>query len=161
MVARNIIFLLTLLVLNDPLKAADHTIHLWYSAMITDSCLSFLQKKVKPMIQDVCDKIVKKPRSNLLGKTWDFGGEGELRVVLTREKWFALLAYFDVPTGLSQRAASELRQKIASAPERVDYLDRRLLTRPPNCRLGTAKFRSDGLLLPFGHPRAAYRVPNP
>ena len=113
------------------------------------------------MIQDVCDKIAKKPLSNLLGKTWKFGNEGELRVVLTGEKWFDLLAYCDVPTGLSQNAASELRRKIASAPERVDYLDRRLLTRPPNCRLGTAKFRSDGLLLPFGHPRAAYRVPNP
>lgn len=160
-VARNIILLLIFLVLNDPSEAAEYTLHLWYSAMVTNHCLTFLQTRLKPMIQEVCDKIAKKPRTTLLGKTWSFGSRGALRVVLTKEKWDALLGFLVVPAGLSQAKAHELRKKIVNAPERRDYVDRRLLTRPPNCRLGTAKFRSDGLLLPFGHPRAAHSVPNP
>lgn len=160
-VARNVVLLLTCLVLNNSHKAAEYMLHLWYSTMVTEECLMFLQTKLKPMIQEVCNKIATKSRSTLLGKSWSFGSQGHLRVVLTKEKWDALLGFLDVPASLSQEKAYELRRKIVKAPERLDYVDRRLLTRPPNCRVGTAKFRSDGLLLPFGHPRAAYSVPNP
>ncbi|KAK7755620.1 hypothetical protein SLS62_002229 [Diatrype stigma] len=118
-----------------------------------------LVNKVKPLVEEVCNKTAKKLGSALLAKTWKFG-QSSLRLVLTRDNWLALLAYFDVPQGLTKDTAQSVRQKVMSAPERVDYVHRAFCTKSPSSRLGMAKFRDDGILLPFGQPRGAFTVPN-
>ncbi|KAH8168147.1 hypothetical protein CIB48_g29 [Xylaria polymorpha] len=83
-VARNLVFLLIMLVEEDPITAAEALLHVWYSALVTESCYALLQKKLKPIVQDVCDKVAGKHNRALLGKTWTFG-DNTLRLILTRE----------------------------------------------------------------------------
>ncbi|KAI0904588.1 hypothetical protein F4823DRAFT_628512 [Ustulina deusta] len=159
-VARNVIFLLIFFVEGNPGVAAEHVLHIWYSALITESCHGILLKGLKPLIEQVCNKIAQKPGSALLGKTWKFGGSS-LRLVLTRDNWFSLLSYFDVPRGLTKDTAQQLRQRVVSAPGRVDYVDRAMYTKSPTGKAAMTKFRDDGLLLPFGQPREEFTTPNP
>ena len=159
-VARNLVFLLIMFVEEDPHTAAEYMLHVWYSALVTEACYNVLQKKLKPLIEDVCDKIVGRPNRSLLGKTWTFGGSS-LRLVLTREAWVKLPSYFDVPNGMTKETAQAVRQAVVNVPSRVDYVDRAVLMRPPHLGLGMIDFRNHGVLVPFGQSRDAFIVPNP
>ncbi|KAI1122573.1 hypothetical protein F5Y10DRAFT_287042 [Nemania abortiva] len=159
-VARNLIFLLIFLVEDDPIIASECVLHLWYSAFIPDSCNHILRKNIKPLIEEVCGKIEQKTATTRLGKTWQFG-ESSVRLVLSRENWMSLLRYLDVPQGLTKNTAQQVRQKVMSAPERIDYVDRALCTMSPSAKMGMMKFREDGILLPFGQTRETFTHPNP
>ncbi|KAI0531843.1 hypothetical protein GGR58DRAFT_518185 [Xylaria digitata] len=159
-VARNLIFLLIMLTEEDPNTAAESMLHVWYSALVTEACYTLLQKKLKPLIEDVCNKIAGKLCKTLLGKTWNFGGNS-LRLVLTREAWMKLPSYFDVPSGMTKETAQAVRQAVVNAPSRVDYVDRALLVRSPAMGLGMIKYRNSGVLVPFGQACEAFVIPNP
>ncbi|OTB03265.1 hypothetical protein M426DRAFT_60852 [Hypoxylon sp. CI-4A] len=159
-VARNAIFLLVFFVEENPGVAAQFVLHIWYSAMITDSCRNMLQDKIRPMVKDVCDKIMHQSKSTLFSKTWTFG-TSSLQLVLTLENWLSLLSYFNAPKGLSQDAARRVRQETMSAPQRVDSIERMMCLMPPLARVGMAKFREDGILVPFGQSRRDFTIPNP
>ncbi|KAI0198154.1 hypothetical protein F4808DRAFT_472945 [Astrocystis sublimbata] len=165
-VARNAIMLLIFFVEDNPVVASECVVHVWYSTLITDACQQMLLSKVLPMIEDVCTKIAQKPGPTLLGKTWQFG-TSSLRLVLTRDDWFALRRYLDIPRGtsntepLSKDDAQRLRQKVTCDPERIDHVDWALLSMSPSTRLATTKFREDGVLLPFAQSRGHYTCPNP
>ncbi|KAI0437529.1 hypothetical protein F4803DRAFT_565994 [Xylaria telfairii] len=159
-VARNLVFLLIMFVEEDPITAAEALLHVWYSALVTELCYTLLQKKLKPIIQEVCDKVAGKPDHALLGKTWTFG-DNALRLILTREAWMKLPEYFDVPPGMTADRAHAVRDAVVNAPSRADYVDRALLTRLPAQGLGVIKFRKDGILVPFGQHRKAFVLPNP
>ncbi|RAL62446.1 hypothetical protein DID88_005012 [Monilinia fructigena] len=47
------------------------------------------------------------------------------------------------------------------SPLRRDYIDRAFYTRPPAWRVCATKFRTDGILLPFGQSRKDFNMPNP
>ncbi|KAI1262719.1 hypothetical protein F5Y18DRAFT_438850 [Xylariaceae sp. FL1019] len=159
-VARNLIFLLIMFNEEDPNTAADAMLHVWYSAFVTESCYNLLQKKLKPMVEEVCSTIARKHSRGLFGKTWNFGN-GSLRMVLTREAWLKLPSYFDVPSGLTTEAAHAVRQAVVNAPSRIDYVDRAILKMSPAIAVGMIAYRKHGVLVPFGQPRDAFTVPNP
>ncbi|KAI0379388.1 hypothetical protein F5Y04DRAFT_290284 [Hypomontagnella monticulosa] len=159
-VARNMILLLVFFVERDPIMAAEYVIHLWYSMFITEPCHELLQSKLKPMVINVCNKISEKPGSKLLRKTWVFEGN-RLRLTLTRDNWFSLLSYFDTPPGITMEVAQQVRRRVVSAPERIDYVDRVLSIQAPSTRLCIVKFREDGILLPFSQSRHDFTVVNP
>ncbi|KAF2967727.1 hypothetical protein GQX73_g5860 [Xylaria multiplex] len=144
-VARNLIFLLIMFIEKDSNTAAEFMLHVWYSALVTEACYTLLQKKLKPLIEDVCNKIAGKPSRTLLGKTWHFGGSS-LRLVLTREAWIRLPSYFNVPNGMTKKKAHAVRQAVVN---------------PPLAGLGMIKYRNCGVLLPFGQPCEAFVIPNP
>ncbi|KAH9908637.1 hypothetical protein F4778DRAFT_776922 [Xylariomycetidae sp. FL2044] len=160
-VARNAILLLIFFVEEDPVAAAEHSLHTWYSALITASCHDVLLRKVKPLVESVCDKIAHKSGSIVLGKTWTFGENRSLRLVLTRDNWFSLLSHLDTPQGFTKDAAQRVRQRVVAAPERVDYVDGVLCVKSPTAKFGMMKFRQDGILLPFGQSRRTFVIPNP
>lgn len=145
---------------KDRVMAAEYMLHVWYSAFVTEACYDFLQKRLKPLIEDVCNKIVGEPMTRLFGKTWDFGSSS-LRLVLTREAWIKLPSYFDVPQAMTKERAHAIRQTVMHAPSRVDSLDGAILLRSPTMGLGTVKHREDGILVPFGQSRKAFTIPNP
>ncbi|KAI1359481.1 hypothetical protein F5Y08DRAFT_349648 [Xylaria arbuscula] len=159
-VARNLIMLLLMLVEEDRVVAAESMLHIWYSALVTEACYTLLQEKIKPIIEDVCNKTVGKPGQSIFGKTWTFGGSS-VRVVLTRVAWVQLLSYFEVPTRMTKKTAHDVRQAVVNAPSRVDFVDRSILMQPPNRGLGTIKYRQDGILIPFGQSHDAFIIPNP
>ncbi|KAI3324399.1 hypothetical protein HD806DRAFT_522187 [Xylariaceae sp. AK1471] len=144
------------------LETAEIMIHLWYSAFLPISLLSKLQSIVKPLIVEVCAKIAAKPPDTVLGKTWQFLHNTTIRVVLRKEDWLKLERYLDNPTGLEFDTACKIRSAIVLAQERADYRDRWYYKdATPFMRIAKRRFREDGLLLPFGHPRTGFNTPNP
>lgn len=159
-VARNAIMLILLLAVDDTEAAVDCVLHIWYSAQITKAHLDLLNTSVRPVIQEMCTKIVGKADGKLLGKTWCFGNR-TIRIVLTKQAWNATLLYLDLPDGLSSQRAHNVRVAITLAPQRKDNLERYLFEIPPAQRVCSLKFRKDGILLPFGYSRDAHSIPNP
>lgn len=159
-VSRNAIMLLLALTEEDPLVAAENIIHLWYSAFITQSLQNILKGKIRELVQDVCTKIEGKPSCAVLGKTWTFG-RSSLRLVLAKKQWLDLLACLEPPPGLTIEKALLIRRDVTLAPQRVDYRERIYLTKPPGDRASHQKYREEGVLVPFGAPRALFIVPNP
>ncbi|GAW19318.1 hypothetical protein ANO14919_088040 [Xylariales sp. No.14919] len=159
-VARNLIFLLMMFVEENPAVAAENVLHLWYSALITESCYDMFRSRLKPLVEEVCDKIARKPGYTKLRKAWKFG-ESSVQVVMTRNGWFSLLSYFDVPQGLTKDVAQQARQIVMSAPERIGYVDSVMCTKSPTGKLAMRKFRDNGLLLPFGQLGEEFTIPNP
>ncbi|KAF2792338.1 hypothetical protein K505DRAFT_307801 [Melanomma pulvis-pyrius CBS 109.77] len=166
-VARNAILLLFVLTsLEDPQRSitgiAESVIHIWYSALLPANLLSSLQSEVKPLIAAVCAKIAKRAPDAVLGKTWTFASGSTLRLSLRQQEWLRLERFSDVPTGFGVEEAKKVRAAIVLAPERMDYRERWYYKDTnPFMRLSKQRFREDGLLLPFGHPRMGFDVPNP
>ena len=167
-VARNVILLLFAFVsLEDtsPSSVPDiaaSLIHIWYSAFLPTNLLSSLKAKVQPLIGAVCAQMEIKPPDTLLGKTWTFLEGSTLRLVLQQKEWLRLHQFLDVPNGLTLEKARSIRAATVLAPERLDYRERWYYKdATPSMRLAKQRFREDGLLLPFGHPRTGFDVPNP
>lgn len=158
-VARNSILLLTSLHFG-PSEATPIMLHLWYSAFIPEQIFRLLQDEILPLIQQVCEKIQGKPATSLQAKTWSYG-ERSLRLVLSKTMWDRLPSYLQIPDGLSKAQAQNIMTSITLAEERRDYVDRALYNMPPAWRVCFAKFRKDGILLPFGQSRKGFDIPNP
>ncbi|KAH9206685.1 hypothetical protein DL95DRAFT_486583 [Leptodontidium sp. 2 PMI_412] len=158
-VARNVIILLSSLYF-DPDEATSIMLHIWYSALIPKQMLCSLQDKVLPLFQEVCSKIRDRPVVTLQSKTWSCGARS-LRLVLPKALWDRLPSYLEVPDGLSSAQAQGIMIATTLPPERRDYVDRAHYTRPPPWRVCTTRFRTDGILLPFGQPRSEFDTPNP
>ncbi|CAK4027567.1 Hypothetical predicted protein [Lecanosticta acicola] len=159
-VARNIIFVLIALTFDKTTDAVECMLHVWYSATIRQSDFDILINQVRPLIETVVDKIAGKASNQVLGKTWTFGANS-CRVELPKCLWDQLLAYFEVPKGLTAEGAYKIRKDVTLARERVDYRDRHMLLQIPAHRVGMSKFREDGILLPLGNSREKFTVPNP
>lgn len=159
-VARNL--LITLLALAAPAdsQTVDCMLHLWYSATITSAHLDLIQLHVRPLIRDIVSKVKDKPDDTILGKTWTFLA-GSCRTELARTQWSALLCLCEVPSQLSAEQAQRMRRAITLAPQRVDHRHRHLCAQKPAHRVSLMKFREDGILLPFGSSRQAFKVANP
>lgn len=159
-VGRNAIMLLLALTEDDPTVAAENIIHLWYSAFITQSLQDDLKGKIHELVQSICTKIEGKSPDTVLGKTWTFGSRS-LRLVLTKKQWFDILSSLEPPPGLTIERAREIRRNVTLADQRLDFRERRYFGQSPSLRASGQKFREDGVLLPFGTPRAAFIIPNP
>ncbi|KAI1210653.1 uncharacterized protein F4807DRAFT_459493 [Annulohypoxylon truncatum] len=167
--ARNAILLLLVLTsLDDESEKADiegvaeAVLHVWYSAMLTKDTLSQLQSKVKPLISEVCKGISTETSCLYVGKVWHFKSKCNLRLTLKEKDWVRALNFLEIPKHLTATKAQELRHAAVLAPERKDYRDRWYFKdASPSMRIAKERFREDGLLLPFGHPRVGFDYPNP
>ena len=93
---------------------------------------------------------------------WQFGQQRTLRLVLMKEEWLKLEKSLESPQGLGPDQARNIRIAVTLAPEREHYRDRWYFKYSmPSVRIAKRRFREDGLLLPFGHPRLSFDTPNP
>lgn len=157
--ARNIMMLLTAMHFN-PETAVPIMIHLWYSALLPAPIVRALQDSILPYVEDVCRQIHGKDGESLQAKTFRFGNRS-MRVVLRKHEWDKLVKMFFPPKGLSADAAKKIREATMMAPGRIDYIDRVLQNMSPAQRVGSWKFRTEGLLLPYGMSRKHFAIPNP
>ncbi|KAI1388290.1 uncharacterized protein F4822DRAFT_240795 [Hypoxylon trugodes] len=166
---RNVILLL--LMLKSLEEASDEAsidnlaetlIHVWYSAMITSDMLSQLESKVKPLVKEACFWTPFRESGDVLRKKWDFQSGASLDVSIERDTWSQLLKFLEVPEHLTAAKARDVRIATMLAPERQDYRDRwGFKDASPSMRVARQRFREDGILLPFGHPRLKFDIPNP
>ncbi|KAF7867297.1 hypothetical protein EAF04_005380 [Stromatinia cepivora] len=158
-VARNAILLLTALVF-DPVEAADIMLHIWYSAFVPESVPEKLQEQILPLIADICMKVRGRPEKSLQSKTWKFGTR-KLSLTLPKASWDLLPSFLKVPNGLTASQAQKVMVETTLAPSRRDYVERALYSKPPAWRFCAVRFRTDGILLPFGNSRKEFNTPNP
>lgn len=158
-VTRNIIMLLLLLMDDDPQRAADHIIHIWYSAFITEELSRTLQGQILKLVEGVCHETTQKQPDDLFPKTFAFT-RGSVRLVLIKRSWDALQSILK-PSNLTLQKAQDVRRAVTLAPSRADYRERAFFRQDPSSRFGSFRFRSDGILLPFGLPRNLFNIPNP
>ncbi|KAJ5063441.1 hypothetical protein J3E72DRAFT_413919, partial [Bipolaris maydis] len=157
--ARNAIMLLTALQF-EPDVAVPMIIHLWYSALLPRDMVQAIQSTILPMIEDVYQKIKKKPGNTLQAKTFDIDGRN-LSIALKKDEWARLATFCRVPEGLSAETAQQIRRRVTLAPERVDYRDKAMLKMPAGVRQGEMYFRHTGILLPYGCSTTDFDTPNP
>ncbi|PYI28678.1 hypothetical protein BP00DRAFT_480748 [Aspergillus indologenus CBS 114.80] len=159
-VIRNAILLLIALVVDDPNEAIDCIIHLWYSALVRESDIRVLSDRIRPLIQDVCNTRIDHGPSVPLSKTWTFG-PCSLSITLARAVWSRLLSYCNIPSDLTAASAQKIRTEQVFGASEKDLHEEHMIFLSPRQRLAYHKFRQDGLLLPFGHPRDDFVQPNP
>ena len=158
-VARNIILILVASTIEDERKASHCILHLWYSALIRRGDLELLTEFVLPLFQDVNNKIASRGSTSLFRKTWKFEA-GEISVILPVKEWKRLAAYCTPPELLTTARASIIRAAVTMANARKDYRERNLFAQKPADRVCQQKFLEDGILLPFGHSREEFVIPN-
>ena len=124
------------------------------------SHIDILKHRVRPLIENVCEKFKDlKPGFGLIN-TWKFG-QTSLGVVLEKSSWSQLLSFMEAPAGLTYEHARKIRTDSTLSEHRKDYRDRHMLCQSPTDRIASNKFREDGLLLPFGYPRDGFQEINP
>jgi hypothetical protein len=143
-----------------PEEAAPIMIHLWYSALIPSSVLVALRAKLLPLIHEVCVQADHQPYVPVFEMVFE-KNKASLRIELTREEWHRVRKYLQVPRRLSATTAAENRHEVTLAPSRKDELHRFLYAQPRYWRVSSVKFRTDGILLPFGCSRKEFDTPNP
>jgi len=135
-------------------------LHIWYSALIQDHLFRSLRNTILPLIQDMCIKTERQEPATLCSKRWTYF-TCSLRLALYLEQWKQLMSYFPVSDMLTTSEAIEARHATVLAPSRKDYPERALYGQSPRWRICTLRFRSDGILLPFGASREEFDIPNP
>ena len=172
-VARNAILLIFSLTALEEMTAkipdgpsrVESLIHLWYSASLPSDIIHQLTSRVKPLFADVCRQIstgAAEAAGTTVERTWFFSCGKSLRLALRKEDWFRLEALCDIPPDLTHQKARDIRTAITIAPERRDFRDRWYFKDcTPSTRMSKQKFHEDGLLVPFGHKRMGFDVPNP
>jgi hypothetical protein len=169
-VARNTIILLLVFASLDEISTdpasydtvAEALIHVWYSAFITQTLRSSLQDKVGALLQNRWTHTTQVTQDGKVKKTWSSSQDRALSVTLRAEQWPQIERFLKVPTALTTDDAREIRAAVVMSPERADYRDRWYYKDAyPSMRLAKRRFRIDSLLLPFGHPRTDFNVPNP
>ncbi|KAI0175856.1 hypothetical protein GGR52DRAFT_538469 [Hypoxylon sp. FL1284] len=155
---RNVLLLLLLLEEKDPVKAAENVIHLWYSAFMPESLRQVLQGRLFLIIESVCIRAADKANDAIVSNTWTFGSRS-LQVALTKHQWYLLLKLvISKPPPLEQ--AQRSRRKVMLAKRATDWRERYYYSQTPGARASSQKFKEEGILLPFGTPRAIFTVPN-
>jgi hypothetical protein len=107
--------LLLVAILCPPDKALEVILHIGYSIFITKELFQLLQERIKPPINDVCEKIRHKPGISLQSKSWTADGR-KLSLILQKSVRDELRAYLEVPAGLSKTKAQEIMVATTIAP---------------------------------------------
>jgi hypothetical protein len=169
-VARNAVMLLFVFAsLNDMSSShasygsvAEALIHLWYSAFVPSTLVNSLKDQVGSLLQDSLTHTIEATYDGMIRKTWTFSRSRVLAITLPKDRWPLVAEYLEVPAGLTEQSARKIRAAVVTSLERADYRDRWYFKdATPSMRLAKRRFRSDGLMLPFGHPRTRFNVPNP
>ncbi|KAF2875898.1 hypothetical protein BDV95DRAFT_285156 [Massariosphaeria phaeospora] len=165
-VARNITLLLFAFTSLDDERPVSETaeglIHLWYSAFLPNTLLDSVKARVGSLVKAVCTGIANKASGTLHKKRWKFRSGNTLHLSLQKKDWLRLGQFLHLPEGIGLEEARRLRCATVMAPERTDYRERWYYKdATPSMRLAKHRFREDGLLLPFGHPRIGFDTPNP
>jgi hypothetical protein len=159
-IARNVIICVLATSVSNADEASECITHVWYSAFIRQTDLDLLTTHVLPLVQEVCAKIGDKSSASLHSKTWRLGN-CSMRLVMSKEAWQVLLSCLTVRPGLNLQQAQALRLAVTNCPEHLDDRDRVAVRQSPAHRVSKQKFNEDGIILPFGHSREAFVIPNP
>lgn len=159
-VARNAIILLLMVTVDNIEVVSECILHIWYSAFIRQVDLDLINRHVLPPIQEICAMLEGKSAVSLHSVKWRIG-RCTLRFTLAKAAWHMLLACLTVRPELTFEDAQQMRLAVVNRPEHQDSHDHTVIKMPPEYRPCKKKFREDGIVLPFGHSRETFVIPNP
>jgi hypothetical protein len=159
-VARNIIICILAASIDNTDQASESIIHIWYSAFIRQADLDLLTTQVLPLVQEVWSEIKDKSSTSLHSKTWRIRN-CTLRLAMNKKAWQFLLSCLTVRPGLTLQQAQALRLAVTNGHKHRDDRDRVAVRQSPAHRVSKQKHNEDGIILPFGHSREAFVIPNP
>lgn len=147
-VCRNLMILSILGIISDVEEAAEHALHLWYSVFQPIS----YQTRILPHI---CE-------SDVFTKLNEMSAHLTPSTTLCTTLSSATVQFFlyQLRSPLDPAFANTALNNIMNAPARVDYRDRYYEAISPSHRVAFEKWRSFGLVLPFGAPDAHMAIPN-
>ncbi|KAH7308116.1 hypothetical protein B0I35DRAFT_483397 [Stachybotrys elegans] len=155
-----------LMLLGDPegdaYEIADAVIHLWYSSRIPKRAFEIIQMSAYDPVTGLGEEL-EQSEMDVEGSKHRFTASWEdkvpmLQVSLRHQGWRDLFAHAR-PSSLDDSIAERLREK--------DLLDtqppwaRTVALFPPARLAGACRWFSDGLLLPWAHPRTGKEILNP
>jgi hypothetical protein len=143
--------------------------HIWYSAFVPPNLLAKFQRTVIATLNQYCCGGLTGMEYNDDGsRIWRVfdgpylqPGLHPIQIVLDELSSRQLLSRLEIPSDLDLEKAIQIRHARIMHHASRDWRDRALLLRPASWRLCTKKYWEDGVLLPFGASRNAYRAPNP
>lgn len=159
-VARNIIICILAASVDNAGEASESIIHIWYSAFIRQTVLDLLTAHVLPLVQEVCSKIEDKSSESLHSKTWQIR-DCSLRITMNKKAWQLLLSCLTARPGLTLQEAQRLRLAVTNSYKHRDDRGRVAVRQSPAHRVSKQKHNEDGIILPLGHSREGFVIPNP
>ncbi|EAU89177.2 hypothetical protein CC1G_08584 [Coprinopsis cinerea okayama7 len=156
-VARNLVLLLLLGTITDPVLAANVAIHFWYSICMP---VEYKQKISVALLSFMKTLGAADGRSDvptLLG-----GGSSELIFAVSGEEYEKLMMcfqYYLVPEA-STESVQQAYDAVRRAPSRADFRDRMYARLRPSHRVAFQEYRLFGIVLPFGAVNAHFNYPN-
>lgn len=148
-VCRNIMILAILGTIPDIEEAAEHALHLWYSVFQPIS----YQTRILPRILE------SQTLQNLTGKRAQLTHSTSMHTTFSTNTIAYLMDILRAPA-LDPDVASNALNDIMNAPQRGDYRDRYYASIKPSHRVAFERWRSSGLILPFGAANAHLAIPN-
>uniref|UniRef100_A0A0W0FAF2 DUF4470 domain-containing protein n=1 Tax=Moniliophthora roreri TaxID=221103 RepID=A0A0W0FAF2_MONRR len=147
-VARNVLILSALSIIDDTDQAVDFALHLWYSVFLPMKG-SFLAS----------GSLIQRLVTSHDGQ-FDLTQTSTMSLSISATTMDAILAdlkFGEVDPGTANNALNA----VMNAPERVDYRDRVYARLKPSHRVAFQAWRQFGLLMPFGAPNPHLNRPNP
>ncbi|KAK0224510.1 hypothetical protein EDD85DRAFT_243310 [Armillaria nabsnona] len=147
-VCRNLMILSILGIISDVEEGAEHALHLWYSVFQPMS----YQRRILPHI---CESDT---LTNLSGTPAHLTPSTTMYTTLSSDtvKFFL----YQLRSPLDPASANTALNNIMNAPARVDYRDRYYEAISPSHRVAFERWRSFGLVLPFGATDSHMAIPN-
>lgn len=149
---------------RDPVVNAEACIHMWYSARMPRALRDHIQSVVRENIGGGLDDVASISAAQgalptqLCRLTWSLTNLA-VTVELRQSQWAAIRDHSAPCKGLGLTEALVLRY---IDTRRCSESQCRFLARMTRARaLGLMKWRDDGLLLPYGHPRDGFDALNP
>ncbi|ESK89124.1 hypothetical protein Moror_5297 [Moniliophthora roreri MCA 2997] len=151
-VARNVLILSALGLMEDMDQAIDFALHFWYSVFLPTkgSALAFASLYQHLIADHPFD-----------GRQISLSTTSTLSMMLSPLTIQTITLDLEFGNTVDPGTANNTLNAVMNAPERVDYRDRVYARLKPSHRVAIQEWRRFGLLMPFGAPNAHLNRPNP
>ncbi|KAH7140702.1 hypothetical protein EDB81DRAFT_692084 [Dactylonectria macrodidyma] len=152
---------------NDPLTNAETVVHLWYSAKMPSSMVQHVEHVAGEILRIALADLEFLHENGRVPKDMPFpitlprgGSQGTtVEIDINRQQWWQVNKYLSRTKNVGKRDCKWFRERdCRNYTESLASIKRRMT----HARVaGMKRWRADGLLLPYGHPREEFDTPNP
>ncbi|KZP28089.1 hypothetical protein FIBSPDRAFT_917742 [Athelia psychrophila] len=154
-VARNLLLLTILGMVDGDSLAADVALHFWYSVFVPmgyDTCINYAMMRISEHSDSKAALLSMPLGPNACVKTCTFSAHTKAAL--------SQMMGMDVNLRLGIEAASKEYSRVRFEPSRKDRHDRRYTRLEPSHRFGALEYRRFGIVLPFGAGNNRFSTPN-
>ncbi|KAI5457761.1 hypothetical protein BGZ63DRAFT_433269 [Mariannaea sp. PMI_226] len=148
---------------GDPVANAEAAVHLWYSAKLPNALLSHMEVVAASPILTAMDDVQSLVDQGRLSDIDPFPiilsrGSVSMMIDIDIHQWHEYIQYLR-PSNIKKEAADICR--LVDNKKNAPTLGAQTLRMSPSRVAGFLRWRADGLLLPYGHPRDEFDTYNP